>query len=32
MMEFIVGLVVGVFIGISTMCLMVINRGEDDGE
>lgn len=32
MMEFIVGLVVGVFIGISTICLMIINRGDEDGE
>ena len=32
MIEFIVGLVIGAFIGVSTMCLMVINRGEEDGE
>ena len=32
MIEFIVGLVIGVYIGVGTMCLMVINkdRGEDD--
>lgn len=32
MIEFIVGLVIGTFIGVSTICLMIINRGDEDGE
>ena len=30
MIKFIVGLVIGAYIGVGTMCLMVINRGEED--
>lgn len=32
MIKFIVGLVIGVYIGVGTMCLIAINRGEEDGE
>lgn len=32
MIKFILGLIIGTFIGIVTMCLMQINRGEEDGE
>lgn len=30
MIKFIIGLVIGVYIGVGTMCLMQINRGEED--
>ena len=30
MIKFVLGMVVGAYIGITCMCLMVINRGEDD--
>ena len=30
MIKFILGLIIGTFIGVFTMCLMVINRGEED--
>lgn len=32
MIKFIIGLIIGVYIGIGTMSLIAINRGEDDGE
>lgn len=30
MIKFIIGLIIGACIGVVTMCLMVINRGEED--
>lgn len=30
MIKFIIGLIIGSFIGVGTMCLMQINRGEED--
>lgn len=30
MIKFIIGLIIGVYIGVGTMCLMQINRGEED--
>lgn len=30
MIKFIVGLVIGVCIGVGTMCLIIINGGEED--
>ena len=30
MIKFIIGLIIGAYIGIGIMCLMAINRGEDD--
>lgn len=30
MIKFIIGLVIGVYIGAGTMCLIAINRGEKD--
>lgn len=30
MIKFIVGLIIGVYLGIGTMCLLQINRGEKD--
>lgn len=32
MIKFIIGLVIGVYLGGAVMCLVAINRGEDDGE
>lgn len=32
MIKFIIGVIIGIYIGIGTMCLMAINRGEDDKE
>lgn len=32
MIKFIIGMIIGACIGIGIMCLMVINRGEQDGE
>ena len=32
MIKFIIGLIIGSFIGAGTMCLVAINRGEDGGE
>lgn len=30
MIKFIIGLIIGSFIGAGTMCLVAINRGEED--
>lgn len=30
MIKFIIGLIIGLFIGVGTMCLIAINRGEED--
>lgn len=30
MIKFIVGLVIGTYIGVGVMCLIAINRGEED--
>ena len=30
MIKFIIGLIIGAYLGIGAMCLMVINRGEED--
>lgn len=32
MIKFIIGLIIGAYLGIGVMCLMVINRGEEDGK
>lgn len=32
MIKFIIGLIIGVYIGVGTMCLIAINRGEEDGK
>ena len=30
MIKFIIGLVIGVYMGMGIMCLMIINRGDDN--
>ena len=30
MIKFIIGLIIGAYIGVGTMCLIQINRGEED--
>ena len=30
MIKFIIGLIIGAYLGIGTMCLLQINRGEDN--
>ena len=32
MIKFIVGLVIGAYIGVGTMCLIAMRRSEEDGE
>lgn len=32
MIKFIIGLIIGAYIGAGTMCLIAMRRGEDDGE
>lgn len=32
MIKFIIGLIIGVYIGVGTMCLIAMRRSDEDGE